>query len=73
MVLYSELDNDRWEKRKVEIYSDGRMGYADQERAVGGTFLGLEPIPALPEIAKDPQFEPYAITGESVWRTATAR
>lgn len=45
VLLYSELNDDRWETRKVEVYSDGRMGYADRERRSGDTSIGLEPVP----------------------------
>lgn len=29
VVLMSELDASRYEVRKVEIFADGRIGYAD--------------------------------------------
>jgi len=29
IMLHSELDDQRWERRKVETFRDGRMGYAD--------------------------------------------
>jgi hypothetical protein len=71
--LYSELDESRWEVRKVEIFADGRMGYADKSGDAEGTGLGEEPIPELEDIAADPQFEPSAISAvefENVWRAA---
>jgi hypothetical protein len=42
VVLYSELDDNRFEVRKVEVFRDGRLGYADAVRSSGGTGLGLE-------------------------------
>ena len=69
--LISELDDDRWETRKVEIFADGSKGYASKEEEVGGTFLGLAPVPPLREIAADPQFRPEEITKEEfegIWR-----
>jgi Domain of unknown function (DUF6881) len=75
IMLYSELDDQRWERRKVKIFRDGRMGYADAEREFGGSGLGLEPTPSLVEIAADPQFEPVEITRlefESIWSEAIA-
>ena len=75
-MLYSELDDQRWERRKIEMFRDGRMGYADAEREFGGSALGLEPAPSLAEIAGDPQFEPVEITRqefESVWSEAIAQ
>jgi hypothetical protein len=69
------LDDQRWEVRKVEVFREGRMGYADAEREFGGAGLGLVPMPLLAEIAADPQFEPVEITRlefESVWSEAIA-
>jgi hypothetical protein len=68
--LISELDNDRWENRKVEIFADGSKGYATKGEQVGGTFLGLVPVPQLDEIAADPEFLPEEITEgefEEIW------
>lgn len=74
ILLYSELDDHRWEKRKVEIFRSGRPGFAGQTDSARDTMLGLEPIPALSEIASDPQFEPIEISAaefERVWAEAT--
>ena len=60
--LWSELDADREEVRKVEIWSDGRVGYASIAGEVGGTRLGEVPVPALHEINLDPQFQAETIT-----------
>jgi hypothetical protein len=35
--LWSELDCQRFETRKVEIFRDGRLGYASATEAAGGT------------------------------------
>jgi hypothetical protein len=72
-LLYSELDDDRWEVRKVEIFPDGKQGYADKFIASGGTRLSKEPLPSIADIAIDPQFEPLVISRaefESVWAEA---
>jgi hypothetical protein len=74
VLLYSELDGEGWELRKVEVFPDGRMGYAGPGTAVGGTKLSKEPLPPLEQIAADPQFEPIAITGPEfnvVWEYAS--
>jgi hypothetical protein len=74
VMIYSELDADSWELRKVELYADGRKGFADSSREVGGSMLGLEPLPELAEIAAQPEFEPSEITPsefEAVWTQAT--
>jgi hypothetical protein len=70
VLLYSELDEERWEVRKVDVFADGTCGFADQDEEVGGTGLGELPVPPLNEIAQDPEFEPADISGEefeSIW------
>lgn len=64
VMLYSELDANRLEVRKIEVFRDGRCGYASNQLATVGTKLGLVAIPELSDIAKDPQFEPVEITQE---------
>jgi hypothetical protein len=56
VILYSELDNERFEVRKVEIYKDGSMGWASSQAEFGGTALSPEPILDNIEIARDPYF-----------------
>ncbi len=63
-LLYSEVNDAGWEIRKVEVYDDGRVGYADQSVSAGDTGLSIEPLPSLAEIATDPQFEPREIGKE---------
>jgi hypothetical protein len=60
--LYSELDDESWETRKVEVFPDGSKGYADHLGGVGTTELGVVPVPPLEEIALDPQFVAQEIT-----------
>jgi hypothetical protein len=64
VILYSELDDSRFEVRKVEVFRDGRCGYAGPQVGSRGTKLGIVAVPELSEIAKDPQFEPLEITRE---------
>lgn len=69
--LYSELDSERWELRKVEVYRGGRGGVAGPGIQTGDTRLGDAPCPPLEEIATAPEFEPRAITKEefeAVWQ-----
>ena len=63
-MIFSEIDNSRYEKRKIEIYSDDSFGLADQNLEFGGTRLGLEPIPEINEIKIDQQFIPEYISKE---------
>jgi hypothetical protein len=73
VLLYSELDSNMWEVRKVEVYSDGKKDFANHDHRSGSTKLGIEPLPALEEIAADPEFEPMVISAEEfegVWQQA---
>jgi hypothetical protein len=73
VVLYSELDDDRWEVRKVEAFRDGRMCRAGAGEATAETMPSETPIPTLDEIAVDPQFEPQEIETvefEAAWVAA---
>lgn len=68
--LYSELNEDRWETRKVEVFPDGSCGFAGPGEAVGTTKLSIVPMPTLEGIASDPQFVPQEIPQrefEEVW------
>ncbi|MFC1429150.1 hypothetical protein ACEZDB_00550 [Streptacidiphilus sp. N1-3] len=51
--LYSELDDERYEVRKVEVYRDGRRVFADQVRSVGGSMLGEIPAPTILEFSDE--------------------
>ncbi|EMB4326545.1 hypothetical protein RJ492_001179 [Pluralibacter gergoviae] len=62
--IYSELDDGCNEIRKVEIFSDGTVGYAEDNISHGKTRLGEVPVPSLQEINSDPQFKAEEITRE---------
>ena len=71
--LYSELDDRAWEVRKVEVFRDGRRGYASSTESICSTELGLAPEPPVEEIARDPQFLPQEISREEferIWDSA---
>jgi len=73
--LFSELDDQRWETRKVEIFRDGTKGYAAQDEEIEGTRLSELPVPLVTEIAADPQFIAREITREEfeeVWDARTS-
>ena len=72
-LLHSELDEDRWEVRKVALFADGRMGYAEARSSSADTELAEAPVPLLEQIAADPRLEPVAISRaefEAVWDKA---
>jgi len=74
VVLYSEVDNEGYETRKVEIYRDGRHDYANAIRSTGTTQLSEKPMPSIKEIAAHAEFSPMAVDlaeFENVYRHAT--
>lgn len=56
VLLMSELDADRYEVRKVEVFADGRLGFAGADQSSDQTVLGEKPAPAVSDISADPQF-----------------
>lgn len=66
--LYSEIDEQGWEVRKVEVFPDGSRGFAGQDDHAGSTRLGETPLPSLEAIAKEPEFRPAQITPEEFER-----
>ncbi len=73
VLLLSEFDAQRFEVRKVEVFADGRLGFAGPTEAHGGTELGSAPLPTAAEISADPQFvvEPLlASEFEKAWSAA---
>jgi len=72
--LYSEIDDSRWELRKVEVYRDGRHDFADATQCTGTTLLSDQPLPTLDQIAVQTEFTPIAIERaefEDAWLRAT--
>jgi hypothetical protein len=70
IMIFMELDDDRFESRKIEIFKSGFFAYADRFNSFGETRLGEDPIPSLEEIASDKQFQPEAIDKlefEAIW------
>lgn len=73
-LFLCELDENRFEARKLEFYRDGRIGYACEDRQTGDTLLGELEVPSGDEIAADPQFVVGELTQaefEDAWRKAT--
>ncbi|MFN8484689.1 MAG: hypothetical protein U0768_16765 [Anaerolineae bacterium] len=74
--LYSELTDDGWEVRKVEIFADGSATFANRTSRRGTSRLGQTPTPSLAEINANPQFQGRAIDKdefEAVWSNAVAQ
>jgi Domain of unknown function (DUF6881) len=73
ILLYSELDEERWEVRKVEVFRGGGATYAWAKGSTGTTWLGERPVPTLAEIAADAVFvvrEISRVDFEAVWDQA---
>ena len=69
-IIYSEVNEEGWELRKIEIFPDGIYGFADSIDKSGSTELSKEPLPSIVDIANDPQFEPSIIISgdfEEIW------
>ncbi len=70
IILYSELDEKRFEVRKIEIYRNNRIGYATYDISVNDTYLSEFPIPEIIEINVDKQFMASKISKrefEDIW------
>lgn len=70
VYLYSEIDPQRFESRKIEIYPDGSFGIACSHFHFGGTALSNQVMPDLEDISEDRQFIPELISQaefELIW------
>lgn len=70
VLLYGELDSDRFEVRKVEVFLDGRQSFADAIDEAAECSLSWVEVPELEEINVDPQFQAWPISREDfevVW------
>lgn len=48
--IYSELDDERYETRKIEVYKDGqRVKVSEDHPECGSTGLAVLPIPSIEE------------------------
>ena len=46
-MLWSEVGDDGYERRKVDEYRHGRLDFADAAHQRGTTWLGDQPMPSL--------------------------
>jgi hypothetical protein len=73
VLIYSEVRAGR-EQRKVEIFRDGRMDFANDFTETGTTLLAQGLFPSFNEIVKQPEFSPLVIGRDEfdiVWESAT--
>ncbi len=74
--FYSELNGDRFETRKVEVFKDQSLGFASKKSSSKSTKLGIIAVPPITEIAKHPEFDIHSITQqqfEEKWKEATLK
>ena len=49
-LIFSELDDERYETRKIEVFKDGRMVKVSEDNpARGSTGLAVLPVPSIEE------------------------
>lgn len=69
-LVYSEIDPDRFEVRKVEYFVGGVVGIASRSVEIGSTQLGSVPVPETSKINEDAQFKAEEISEEdfnAIW------
>jgi hypothetical protein len=74
--FYSELDPNRYETRKVEVFANGQLGFASGTATTKGTRLGITPVPHISEILSQHEFEIKEISKkefEVKWLEATRK
>jgi hypothetical protein len=74
--FFSELDGQRFETRKIEVFRDGRFGFASSNGTALDTRLAIEPVPSLNEIRSQREFEVAEISKEAFeakWKAVRAR
>lgn len=72
--IHIELDDERFELRKVEVFSDGRLQFAPHEFEQGGTVLAVYRVAQIEDLQREGQFTTTVITKaefESIWARAT--
>jgi len=53
--IYAELDDNRMEVRKVEMFNDGSIGYALEGVSTQSTSLRPSPLPYVSQLNQDPK------------------
>jgi hypothetical protein len=75
-LIYSELDDERYETRKIEVFKDGRMVKVSEDHPESGsTGLAVLPIPSIEETnaISEEQFHAAEISAaefEDLWKSA---
>jgi hypothetical protein len=75
VAYFIELRDDRYETRRVQVYRDGRMEWADRDHESATVRLSERAFRPLDEINAQPQLTAESIDAEefnTVWRQALA-
>ena len=73
VLYFSELGEDDYETRKVQIYRDGRSEWADESKEDEKVGLSEIAFPPVEDISMQPEFTAEEISAdefESVWRAS---
>jgi hypothetical protein len=73
--VFSEVGDDGYEIRKVEVFRDGQLEYADEHHEAMGTRLSEVPVGTVEDIAAQSEFRPHVISEqefEETWARAIA-
>lgn len=73
VTFYSELGDDRYEVRKVQVYRDGRVEWADEDHETDTVGLSEVAVPSFEEIDDQAEFAAEIITADdfdAVWQRA---
>ncbi|WP_454194105.1 DUF6881 domain-containing protein [Nocardia sp. Marseille-Q1738] len=71
--MFSEIADDGFEVRKVEIFSDGHMDWADAGRGTGTTTISQMPIPTVDAIDAQVEYSAVEVDSrefETIWLRA---
>jgi hypothetical protein len=71
--ILSEYDDAGWERRKVEVFADGTLGFASDDESAGGSRLALIPRPPDEEVVSEPEFRVSELSKaefEAAWSLA---
>jgi hypothetical protein len=74
VTLYSEVGDDGYETRKVNVFPDGHLEWADSAHESAHTGLGEIAVPPIEEIDEQDEFTATEISRdafEAVWAQAT--
>ncbi|MFI9388568.1 DUF6881 domain-containing protein [Kutzneria sp. NPDC052558] len=73
VTLYSEVGDDGYETRKVNLFPDGHLEWADEHHETAHTGVGEIPVPPIAEINEQDEFSAEEIsrdTFEALWTQA---